>query len=90
MNPFSARTMAVLPNPQAVSPAGIFPCFRAISTICCHRNRMSRTPRTASAKTTCWMSQVSSASSWISFPPVLSMESRSPPAAAPRSKSSNI
>ncbi len=87
---FSASTMAVLPKPQAVSPPGIVPVSRAISTMRRHRKRMSRTPRTASENTTSCRSQVMSASSHTSLPPVLSIDSRLPPARAPPSNSSNM
>ena len=78
--------MAVFPKPHAVSPAAIT-CRRVVtSTIMSQRNAMSRHPSTPSAKSAPGRSPLSSASSWISFPPVDSIASMSAPACAHRSK----
>ena len=78
--------MAVLPKPQAVSPAQWTPCLRAMRSSSVQRKRMSRTPSTQSAKMTPRRSPIISASSWTSLPPTDSMLSSSAPAAAQPSK----
>ena len=82
--------MAVLAKPQAESPAAKQLLALDKSTRCFHKNSMSLHPKIPSAKIAKRMSALTRALSWISFPPVDSIEKKSEPSLAHCSYNSSI
>jgi len=82
----SARAIAVLAKPQALSPAGTAWWRVATAPIMSHSGPMSALASTPRAKTDPARSAFNKASSCSSLPPVLSIDNMSAPASAHSSK----